>query len=82
MSKTIVTRGNQITLTKEVREKTGIREGDVLIMNLVGDTITVTKRNPKAFENRGFLPANFDKVLKDIRKFSWEKRFKRLGIIE
>ena len=79
---TIVTRGGQITLTKEIRERLGIREGDKIILNISGDSIMVSKRDPKIFDKFGdFLPERFDKVLSKIRTDEKE-RLKRLGIAE
>lgn len=80
MKETTVTRNGQITITKEIREKLDIKEGDVLIINLVGETIIVSKRNPLVFEKGNFLPDNFSKLLSEIRKLSLNKRFERLGI--
>jgi len=81
MAEVIVTRGGQITLTKDVREKLHVREGDMIIINVLGDTALITKRNPKIFEKHDFLPENYPKTLKNIRSFSWEDRLKRLGVI-
>lgn len=79
---TVVTRGNQITLTKEIREKMKVSEGDSVILNLDGDVLLVTKKNPGAFDNcKGFLPKNFDKILKELRSDEI-KRLRRLGILE
>jgi len=79
--KTIVTRGNQITLTKDIREKLKIKEGDRLILNLEGDMLIVTKRNSKVLDDlKGFLPKNFEADLRGMRTDEI-KRLKRLGII-
>ncbi len=79
---TVVTRGSQITLTKDIREKAGIREGDRVILNVVGNTVVVAKRDPSVFDNiKGFLPENFDEIMKKMRTDSRE-RLKRLGIIK
>jgi len=79
---TIVTRGSQITLTKDIREKTGIREGDRVILNVVGNTVVVAKRDPSVFDNiKGFLPENSDDVMRKMRSDSRE-RFRRLGIVK
>lgn len=79
---TIVTRGGQITLTKEIRDRLGIREGDKVILNISGDSIMVSKRDPKIFDRfDGFLPERFDKILGKIRSDERE-RLKRLGITE
>ena len=79
---TIVTRGGQITLTKGIREKMKIREGDKVILNIVGDTVMVSKRDPNIFDKfNDFLPERFDKTLAKIRSDERE-RLKKLGIIE
>ena len=44
MEDTIVTRGNQITLTKGVREKLSIREGDKLVLNIEGGLLMISKK--------------------------------------
>ena len=78
----IVTRGSQITLTKEIREKLHVKEGDVVIMNLIGDAVMLSKKDPKVFDNfESFLPDNFEKILNKIRHDEKE-RLKRIGIIE
>ncbi len=79
---TIVTRGNQITLTKEIRERLHIKEGDTVVLNLSGDVLVISKKNSKVFDKfEDFLPEKFDKTLKRIRSDEKE-RLKRLGIIE
>ncbi|TAL45684.1 MAG: AbrB/MazE/SpoVT family DNA-binding domain-containing protein [Chitinophagaceae bacterium] len=80
MPEVMVTRAGQITLTKDVRDKLNVKEGDIIIVNVLGNTIIASKRNPAAFEKRDFLPDDFGKVLKSIRT-SPQGRFKRLGII-
>lgn len=80
MTETTVTRGGQITLTKDIREKLDIAEGDTLIVNTIGETAVVSKKDIHVFEKHGFLPENFDKILESIRKFSLPERLKRLGI--
>ena len=77
---TIVTRGSQITLTKGIREKLRIAEGDRLVLNMAGGMLMVSKKDPLVFDSiKGFLPGKFGAILKKIR--SDEKgRFKRLGI--
>ena len=82
MEDTIVTRGNQITLTNGVREKLSIREGDKLVLNIEGGLLMISKKNSGVFDNfKEFLPARFESVLKKIRTDESE-RLKRLGIIE
>ena len=80
MAEVIVTRGGQITLTKDVREKLRISVGDIVNVNIIGNTALVSKRNPDIFDKHDFLPANFSKTLAEIRGFSVEERLKRLGI--
>lgn len=78
----VVTRGGQITLTKEIRERLGIKEGDKVILNISGDSVMVSKRDPKIFDRfDDFLPERFDKVLRKIRSDEKE-RLRRLGIVE
>jgi AbrB family looped-hinge helix DNA binding protein len=82
MSEVVVTRNGQITLTKDIREKLSIKEGDVVILNTMDNLVIITKRDPKVFEKSlDFLPDNFEKVLSKIRKDA-DKRFKQLGITE
>ncbi len=79
---TIVTRGNQITLTRDIRERLHIKEGDRLILNIQGGTLTISKRDSKVFDDfEDFLPQRFESTLKKLRSDERE-RLKRLGIIE
>ncbi len=80
MGEVIVTRGGQVTLTKDIREKLHIEEGNVIIVNTMGELIIASKRNPDVFEKGNFLPENFEKTLRQI-KASPEERLKRFGII-
>ena len=80
MTEVMVTRGGQITLTKDVREKIGVEEGDVMTVNTSGNIILISKKDPSIFEKHDFLPPNFEKILKKIRN-SPEERLKRFGII-
>lgn len=78
---TTVTRGSQITLTRDVREKVGIREGDRVVLSVVGNTIVVAKKDPAVFDKIGrFLPDNFEEILKKTRTDDRE-RLKRIGVI-
>ncbi len=77
----VVTRGSQITLTKEIREKMKVREGDRIILNTMGDILIASKRDSRVFDNfKEFLPGKFDKILKRMRDDEKE-RLRRLGII-
>lgn len=82
MAEVIVTRGGQITLAKEIRQKLHIREGDIVSVNVLGASALVSKRDPVAFEKHDFLPDNFAKILAEMRKFSPADRLKRLGITQ
>ncbi|MFH2106955.1 MAG: AbrB/MazE/SpoVT family DNA-binding domain-containing protein [Candidatus Micrarchaeota archaeon] len=80
MTEVYVTRNGQITLSKEIRDQLGIREGDCIVMNLVNDVILVSKKDPSVWDKvQSFLPENFENTLKAIRMDS-SKRFKNLGI--
>ncbi len=81
MSEVVVTRNHQMTLTKDVREKLDIREGDRMIVNVVGDAAIVTKRDPDTFRDAGsFLPEDYDAVLSEIREDP-DERLRRLGLV-
>lgn len=80
MPQVVVTRGHQITLTKEVRDELGIEEGDVVVVNTVGDAAVVTKRDPGVFrETEGFLPDDAGAVLARLRGDARE-RLERFGL--
>lgn len=80
MPQVVVTRGAQITLAKEVRDKLGIREGDVVNVNALGNMAIITKRDPGVWRRLGrFLPEDFEDVLRETREASRE-RFDRLGL--
>jgi bifunctional DNA-binding transcriptional regulator/antitoxin component of YhaV-PrlF toxin-antitoxin module len=75
----VVTRGAQITLTRDVREKLGIREGDVVTVNTLGGMVIITKRDPEAWRRSGdFLPENFEKTIAALRGDA-RARLERLG---
>ena len=77
MSEVKVTRGSQITLTQDVREKICVKEGDTVVLNIVDGQIMVSKKNPEAFETEGFLPEDFEESLDSMRKDS-SNRLERL----
>ena len=57
----VVTRGNRITLTKDVRAKLGIQEGDLVTINTIGRAALITKRDPTVWRRtRDFLPPHFE----------------------
>jgi len=76
----VVTRAGQITLTKDIRERMGVEEGDVVIISSFGNQAVVTKRDPSVFKRfKPFLAHDFDAVLKKMRGPA-EPRLKRLGV--
>jgi len=80
-SEVVITRGGQITLTKGIREKMKVAEGDRVVLNFIDGSVIISKKNPSIFRNlEGFLPENFDTVLSKIRS-NEKERLKRLGII-
>jgi AbrB family looped-hinge helix DNA binding protein len=80
MAKVTVTRGSQITLTRAVREKLGIKEGDVVTVNTLGGLAVIAKQDPAAWRRaKEFLPERFERTLERIRSDSSE-RLKRLGL--
>lgn len=81
MPQVVVTRGSQITLTKDVRDKLGIREGDTVVVNTMGGVAIIAKRDPNVWRQLGgFLPPNFEDTLRRLRSDSAE-RLRRLGIV-
>ena len=82
MEETIVTRGSQITLTKGIREKLNIKEGDRVVLNIQGDMLMVSKKDSGVFDKiERFLPDKFEDVLKKIR-FDARERLKRFEIAQ
>jgi AbrB family looped-hinge helix DNA binding protein len=82
--KTIVTRNGQITLSKEYRNKLGIREGTPVYERMVGNMIIIEKANPEFWDTYrgGSLPDKFDEILKEIRaRGEVKSRLKELGVI-
>jgi bifunctional DNA-binding transcriptional regulator/antitoxin component of YhaV-PrlF toxin-antitoxin module len=77
----IVTRNGQTTLTKKIREKMKVNEGDKIVMNFLEGSVIISKKNPSVFRNiKGFLPKNFENTLKKMR--TGEKgRLKELGLL-
>ena len=81
-TETTVTRGCQVTLTKEIREKLDIKEGDRLVMNVEGNRITMANKDSSVFDRlEPFLSDDFDVMLKKMRS-GQKERMKRLGIME
>ncbi len=81
MTEVVVTRHGQITLTKELREELGIKEGDKVIVNKENGFAIISKKDISVWDRLGdFLPDNFEKVLEKIRSDS-TKRFKAVGLI-
>ncbi len=81
MSETTVTRGGQITLTKDIRERLNIHVGDRICLNILGDSALISKKDPHILAKKKFLPKNFGEIQKSIRHFSIQERLKRLKII-
>ncbi|MFQ6074628.1 MAG: AbrB/MazE/SpoVT family DNA-binding domain-containing protein [Candidatus Bathyarchaeia archaeon] len=76
-----VTRNSQITIPKKVREALGIGEGDRVTVRVEGGRAVLEKVEEAVWSDcTGFLPEDFDDVLKKLRMDS-RKRFRRLGLI-
>ena len=74
MTTTIVTRNGQITLAKDIREQLGIQEGHKLTLNVVGNTIMITKRDPSFWKKRAsFLEDDFEETLNELRENSYSR---------
>ena len=60
MVEVVVTRNGQITLTKEIREKLGIVEGDQIVINLIENSALISKKDALAAGRFFiFLPSTF-----------------------
>ena len=80
MTTVTVTRGSQITLTKDIRDKLGIKEGDLITINAIGKAAIITKRDPTVWRRtRDFLPPRFEKTLESLRTDA-AQRLRRLGV--
>lgn len=76
-----VTRNSQITIPKDIREKLGIKEGDIVEIRTELGKIVIEKIENDIWDDcSDFLPENFEKILKEIRSDA-TKRFKRMGIL-
>jgi AbrB family looped-hinge helix DNA binding protein len=76
-----VTRNSQVTLPKEIREKLGINEGDIVEIRTELGKIVIEKIEEDIWDNcSDFLPENFEKILQEMRSDA-TKRFKRMGIL-
>ncbi len=81
MAEVVVTRNHQVTLTKDVRERLGIREGDRVTINTLGDVAIVTKRDPGVWrDGERFLPDTFHAILERNRQDPRE-RLEDLGLV-
>lgn len=81
MAEVTVTRNHQVTLTKDVRDKLGIREGDKVIVNVLGDVALITKRDPDTFRDAAsFLPEDFESTLSEMRGDT-DERLRDLGLV-
>lgn len=81
MAETTITRNYQITLTKDIRDKLGLKEGDILIMNSEGERIIIEKRKVDIWGKIGkCLPDDFEEILKSTRT-DYTERLKRLGVV-
>ncbi len=77
--KSIVTRGGQVTLSKDLREELDIEIGMPIEINRMGSVVLIKKVD--AWESAGdFLPENFESILKKIRTDE-KSRLKRLGVL-
>lgn len=79
--RSLVTRGCQITLGKDIREDLNIDVGTPVTVNKMGSMIIIQKIDEKVWDKAGdFLPENFDSVLRKIRTDE-TSRLKKLGVL-
>jgi len=74
-----ITRNYQLTIPKSIRERLGLKEGDIVEIYQEEDKIII-KKLEKIEDIRDFLPKDFDDVLKKMRTDS-VSRLKRLGVL-
>lgn len=80
MTHLVVTRGSQITLTRDVRQKLGVKEGDTVTVNTIGRVAVIAKRDPTVWRSGGrFLPPRPEEAMSALRADSTE-RLRRLGL--
>ena len=76
-----VTRNSQITIPKDIREKLGIKEGDMVEMRIELGRIVIEKIEKDRWDDcSDFLPKNSENILHGLRSDS-TKRFRRMGIL-
>lgn len=81
MTTVVVKRGGQITLTKNVRERLGVKAGDALTINTIGRTAVITKQDPTFWRRPvRYLPPRFEKTLEALRADTAE-RLRRFRVL-
>ena len=82
MGSTVVTRGYQITIPKDVRIMTDIHIGDTLVVNSIGENIEVKKLAAKDIESCFGIWTEVEDSVAFVRKIreGSEKRLKRLWL--
>ena len=68
MPATKVTRNYQITIPKEIREKLGIKVGDVLILDVEGSKVVLKKEKLELPVLKGGKDLTVEKIEESIRK--------------
>jgi AbrB family looped-hinge helix DNA binding protein len=68
MSKSTLTVKYQTTVPKEVREKLGVRPGDVLHWEVVGSSVRVTAATPAFLTLQGSFKVGPGDPVEDVRK--------------
>ena len=68
MTKSTLNARNQTTVPKDVREKLGVRPGDTLIWEVVGDQVRVTAKSLAVLKLKGILKVGPGDPVEDVRK--------------
>lgn len=68
MTRSTITTKNQTTVPKEVRERLGVGPADILVWEVVGNTVQVTVSSPAFLRHQGSIKVGRGSVLEDVRR--------------
>lgn len=68
MTRSTITTKNQTTVPREIRERLGVGPSDVLVWEVVGNTVRVTVGSPAFLRHRGAIRMGPGSVAEDIQR--------------
>jgi bifunctional DNA-binding transcriptional regulator/antitoxin component of YhaV-PrlF toxin-antitoxin module len=68
MTKSTITRKNQTTVPRDVREKLGVGPNDVLIWTIIGDRVFVSAARTAFLNREGRIKVGAGDVVADVRR--------------